>query len=296
MRAPPIGVALVLLAVMAGSLAQPSACHAAVADKQVKEADKVATAAKVVYEQGQFPVAADLYRKAFRLNPAKPDYLYGVGRAEQRAGRYAQAKAAFEQLLALIPSDDPLAEKARKALGEVAAADKAAQPTPKPAEPAKAIPPPVVVPAPVAPAAAPTPVHQEPKPASLAQKPAPAITPRLPTVAAPAPRPLPMPAVAAFAVAVAALGGTVGFGLAAVEADAFADRYRTADGEFVDPKKLPQAEATALVRDINFKRQMTVACGATMAAAVAVGGWLWVRDRPVRVASDGQSVLLAWRF
>ena len=48
--------------------------------KEVKQADKLASTARIVYDQGQFAAAAELYRKAYRLNPAKPDYLWGRGR------------------------------------------------------------------------------------------------------------------------------------------------------------------------------------------------------------------------
>ncbi|MBM4345534.1 MAG: tetratricopeptide repeat protein, partial [Deltaproteobacteria bacterium] len=113
-------LALVLaLAACVAKVTLPSSASAAAANP-VKEAEKLAAAARTVYESGQFAAAAELYRKAYRLNPAKPDYLYGVGKSEQKAGRAAQAKAALEQLLALIPADDPLAERARKALAEVA--------------------------------------------------------------------------------------------------------------------------------------------------------------------------------
>ena len=282
----------------------PTTARAA-ALQPAKEAEKLATAARTVYESGQFAAAAELYRKAYRLNPAKPDYLYGVGKAEQKAGRLAQAKAAFDQLLALIPADDPLAERARKALAEVVAAQGAAAPgAPQPAvsappAPAPAAPPP----APAPPVSAPPPPET---PAAKPPAPVPAAAPLVADVTAaagPPARPSRVPAYAALGVAaVAAIGGAA-FAVAAVGADADADRYRTVGSAQFDPAKLPKHIADAVIDDINAKWMAAAVGGGVAVVAGAIGAWQWTRsgtgklaDHRPQLTSDGRHLALLWRF
>ena len=91
------------------------------AQPQVTEAAIVAKQAIDYYQNGNPAMAAELYRRAFQLDPTKADYLFGVGRSEQKAGRVREATAAYENVVALLPSTNPLARKAQTALTELRA-------------------------------------------------------------------------------------------------------------------------------------------------------------------------------
>lgn len=106
----------------------------AAAESTAGQAKTLAAQALVAYENGKYAEAAELYRIAFRLDPRVPDYLFGVGKAEQKAARYTQAAVAFEQLLMLLPESDALAARGRKALAEVKAAQAEAASLAKPAD------------------------------------------------------------------------------------------------------------------------------------------------------------------
>ena len=88
--------------------AKPAASDAAA------EASYVAKQAIDYYKNGDPRMAADLYRRAYRIDPSKPDYLFGAARAEQKAGHAKEAIVTYENVLALLPSTDPLAKKAQK--------------------------------------------------------------------------------------------------------------------------------------------------------------------------------------
>ncbi|MCB9739840.1 MAG: tetratricopeptide repeat protein [Deltaproteobacteria bacterium] len=59
--------------------------------------------ATVAYREGRYAEAAKLYRAAYAAAPAHIDLLYGVGRAEQRAGNCDEALAAITRLEAALP-------------------------------------------------------------------------------------------------------------------------------------------------------------------------------------------------
>jgi len=108
-------VVLTLTGLCAGHLFSGPALAARTLTAQ-EEASVVAKQAMDYYASGQFALAAELYRKAFRINPTQTDYLFGVARSEQRLGRIAESRAAFQQLLAVLPASDPLTAKSLQAL------------------------------------------------------------------------------------------------------------------------------------------------------------------------------------
>jgi len=65
---------------------------------------------------GQFAMAAQLYRRAFRIDKSKPEYLFGVGHSEEKAGCIQEAIVAYQKLMRLVPATDPLAKQAKAAL------------------------------------------------------------------------------------------------------------------------------------------------------------------------------------
>ena len=98
----------------------PEATAAAKTAKETAhEAAVVAKQAKAYYGQKQFALAAELYRRAFELNPTRPEFLYGVGRSEQMAGHLPQAREALEKLRQLLPPTHKLQSKAAEALVEM---------------------------------------------------------------------------------------------------------------------------------------------------------------------------------
>lgn len=164
---------LVLVALLASPVharGRPSpaaaAAHAAAHDAAV-----VARQAKGYFGQRKFDLAAELYGRAYQLNPSRPEYLYGVGRAEQMAGRVHEARSALETLQKLLPAGHPLQAKASAALAQLRAAEPPpVVPTPPPPPPTE-----VALPVAVSPAAAPTPTA-----ASLPAPPTPVVAARPP--------------------------------------------------------------------------------------------------------------------
>jgi len=106
------------------------------ASKASVEAGIVAKQALQYYNAKQWAIAAELYRRAYRIDPTKPEYLFGVGRAEQRAGRYKEAILAFETLLTILPVGDGFRAKVEGAVAETRAqkaeAEQKAQPVAQP--------------------------------------------------------------------------------------------------------------------------------------------------------------------
>ncbi len=122
------------------------------------EASMVAKQAIDYYRHQAYVASADLYRRAYRIDPTKPEYLFGVGRSEQKAGKFKAARLAFESLMGLLPGTDPYFLKSQKALDEIDAVEKSAAPPPLPVapppvaqpprstvEPPQPLPPPAVV-------------------------------------------------------------------------------------------------------------------------------------------------------
>jgi tetratricopeptide (TPR) repeat protein len=128
---------------------------AVAATKASNEAAIVAKQALQYYNDKQWAMAAELYRRAYRIDPTKPEYLFGVGRAEQRAGRYKEALLAFETLLTILPEGDGFRAKAQRALDETRAQqaqeEQKAQPVARPEPEPGPEPEPVPAPAPATP-------------------------------------------------------------------------------------------------------------------------------------------------
>ncbi len=259
-----------------------------------EQAKNLSAQALVAYESGKFAEAAELYKIAYRLDPTTSDYLFGVGKAEQKAGRWAQAAAAFEQLLAILPAADALAARARKALETVKAAQNAqaapvAAPTPaeaakQPVEPAK---PPVEAAKPAVVATAPArkseSADKAPQTSPVIVVPIPAETPAWPKWTATA------------VTAVAAIGAGF-FAMKASQANSDANAFRSADGVSFDPSKINETDAKAKIADINGKWTTAAGLGAVAVVGAGVSAWLWLRTPGPGVASDGRQVLLAWQF
>ncbi len=265
----------------------------------VKEARELAKVARKLYDNKHFAAAAELYRKAHRLDYAKPDYLYGVGRCEQRAGNFAAAVVAFEQLLVLLPPTDGLVPKAQAALDEARAAREADLALPGGAVPERTDPPNAKEG--VAPAAEPTPAAAPEPVTAVAAPPAASATPsdggRLAWVEPPRPpRGSRTPALVLLTVAAAATVTGVVAGVAAVAANADANAFRVPDSGAFDPMRIDKAQARARVADINLKTKVAGIAGATAALVGAIGAWLWPRGKGPVVGTDGESVLLGGRF
>jgi len=265
-----------------------------------EQAKNLSAQALVAYERGKFAEAAELYKIAYRLDPTTSDYLFGVGKAEQKAGRWAQAAAAFEQLLAILPASDPLAGRARKALETVKAAQSGQAPAAAAPAPVEATKPPVE--------AAKSAVETA-RPAAEAAKPVVVATPAPRKVEAPkkaqaspvivAPTTQEAPAwpkwTATAVTAVAAIGAGF-FAMKARQANSDANAFRTADGVSFDPSKIGESDAKEKVTDINSKWTTAASLGAVAVVGAGVSAWLWLRTPGPAVATDGRQVYLAWRF
>lgn len=302
-----IAARVVLACAVAATVAVVPAVAAPTAASRARAAEKLAATARIVYDQGQFLAAAELYRKAYSIDPAQHDYLYGIGRAEQKAGRLAQARVALEQLLAIIPADDPLATRARKALDEIAVlsagpADSVHKPGNAQAKPERpAAQEPHAIPAQEASARQARPEADPGNQAIAAVPPPVAPTPsQLSTVARVAEsdastqsRSL---AYSAFGAAAVGLACAVGFGIAALQADATADAFRKPGTDLFDPARISEDDARGRIADINGKRQFALAGAGVAALGGVVGMLLWPRAAPASVATGGSQFWVAWRF
>lgn len=264
-----------------------------------KEARDLAKVARKLYDSKQFAAAAELYRKAYRLDYAKPDYLYGVGRCEQRAGNFAAAVVAFEQLLALLQPGDALVPKAKVALDEVRAAREADLALPGGAMPdsGERPPPPIAVPQPPAATATTASVDATPVVAQTPLAATPVDAGRLAWVEPPRSQP-PSRTPAAILLTAAAVAGLTGIvaGGAAVAANADANRFRVPDSGAFDPGRIGKEDARARIADINFKTKVAGVAGATAALAGALGAWLWPWRTTVVVGVDTEGSVLGGRF
>ena len=71
--------------------------HAQTSSSSVeREAVIVSKQALDFYNQGRFGIAAELYQKAFRIDPTRGSYLYAAARALHKGGRHEQAMSAYE--------------------------------------------------------------------------------------------------------------------------------------------------------------------------------------------------------
>jgi len=259
----------------------------AAANSPAEQAKALSAQALVAYESGKYPEAAEMYRLAYRLDPSAPDYLFGFGKAEQKAGRWAQAKTAFEQLLAIVPATDPLAVRARKALADVEAA---AAPAPVPA----AKPPVVKAEIPVVKPEPPAAAHPAESKVAAPVVGAPVVGV---AAAAQAPETSPnWPKWTATIVTGAAAIGAGAFALMANKANSDADAFRIAGAATFDPAKIGEADAKAKITDINGKWTTAAVLGGVAVVGAGVSAYLWLRTPGPTVATDGRQVLLAWNF
>ena len=88
---------------------------------ELSDAQVMSKQALAFYQQGKFRVAAQLYERAYQLDPSHPEFLYGAGRAEHKAGRLWQAKQYYERLLERVPADSPHGVKGTQHLAAVTA-------------------------------------------------------------------------------------------------------------------------------------------------------------------------------
>lgn len=283
-------VAAVLAVVMGLSVAVPRA-HAVTPASA--EAAGVAKQAMDYYKASEFGMAAELYRRAFRINPTRPEYLFGLGRSLQNAKKFQEAMLAYESLLALLPSDDPWSKKGRTAVSELqktmTALEKTTGPRPPMPEPeAKPTPP------------APTPAPAEPVKVVVEIKHSQAEAPREPAPA-PVPAPHAMPiATAPAPVEDASAGrtyakwGLLGVGGAALITGVAVYAAAAADRAALD-EKLAQTsggyiagvgyeEASAQAAAIGKQKTAGVVVLLVGAAAAVGGGVLWLTEPSARTA------------
>ncbi|MSQ85202.1 MAG: hypothetical protein EXR77_20385 [Myxococcales bacterium] len=281
---------------LAASPPAETVASAPVSPALVQEARDLAKVARKLYEAKHYGAAAELYRKAFRLDPDKPDYLYGVGRAEQRAGKHADAKVAFEQLISLLPVDDPLAARAKRALAELQPADSAVDPPKDPSAAEGPAVPPAALATPTVMAATATPTEAHP---ALAVPVDNLVKNR--AGAGPVDRRGPMNELAILAYAstgfaVAAAAGGLAVGVAAAVANGDANAFRVADSNAFDPTKISKADVRARIADINFKTKVTAICAAAAAVSAGVAAWLRPGAGVPGLATDGETIGVVWRF
>jgi tetratricopeptide (TPR) repeat protein len=106
-----IAIAVVLITTVAAG-AQPKPIDAA------NEAKAKAGSAKAAFDRGDYAVAVEEYREAYRLMPS-PGLLYNLGQAYRLVGSCGEAAEAYREYLRLVP-DSPYRETAQQNL---AAAD-----------------------------------------------------------------------------------------------------------------------------------------------------------------------------
>lgn len=291
---------LVAVAVLGGSLSLARAAQPAAA----VEASMVAKQAIDYYQNGQYALAAELYRRAFRIDSTKPDYLFGVGRSEQKAGHVKEARLAFEMLRGILPSTDPLFKKCQQAIDDL---EKLAQPRP---EPPADKPPVVVAPTPV-PVLAPTtppPTAPQPPPPGRATDVAPSALPptltaptvRAPTVTAPT-TPEPMNTRLVGWVLIAG-GGALGITGAAVALSTLSDGAAwNRDSSTVGPDGritgTDYQTAASTVSSLNTRIGIGVGVGVGGLAAAGIGTWLLLHE-PAKVSllPTGQGLVVGGRF
>ncbi len=296
---------VVLLSALGAAVAPPVQA----AGNQNSEATGVAKQAMDYYKAGEFPMAAELYRRAFRLDPTRPEYLFGLGRSLQNAQKFQDAMLAYESLLALLPATDPWSKKGRNAVRELQATMSALEksavhvPAPIKAEPVAPAPPPepvkVVVEVRQLPAEPP-----KPAPPVVAPAPAPAL-PALQVEQIAQPVAVPRPAWRTWTQwsllgvgAVALVAGVGVYGAAASDRSVLDAKLGQTQNGYISG--IGYADATAQAAAIGqHKTAGAIAMGVGAASAVA-GGVLWWLDRSMQAAwlpvPVGTGVAWAGRF
>lgn len=114
-----IAIAVVLATAVAAG-AQPEPVRPTSAEKLAKEK---AANAKAAFDRGDYAVAVEQYREAYRLMPS-PNLLYNLGQAYRLVGSCAEAAEAYREYLRLVP-ESPYRETAEQnlAAAEVCARD-----------------------------------------------------------------------------------------------------------------------------------------------------------------------------
>ncbi len=138
-----LAAALLVTATLVGS-PQTGLAQAAPSAEQSKEAVIVSKQALDYYYKGRHEMAAELYRRAWELDPSRPEYGYGAARAEHKRGQLKVAIGLYEKVIKqagprhqmTIKSTHHLAT-ARAALA-AAGKGEPAGPTAKPEKPAPA--------------------------------------------------------------------------------------------------------------------------------------------------------------
>ncbi|GEM_PF-1743927 len=87
-----------------------------------KEASQMSLQALNLYKLGEYAKATDFYRRAYKLDPRRPVYLYGAARSQDKAGRSQSAQSLYKLFLELAPADSRHAVKARAHLARLQAA------------------------------------------------------------------------------------------------------------------------------------------------------------------------------
>lgn len=276
---------LVGLVALSATVAAPRTATAkpAQADESEAEASFVAKQAIDYYKNGDPLMAADLYRRAYRIDPSKPEYLFGAARAEQKAGKAQEALVAYQMVMALLPSTDPLAKKSKTAIAEIQAAAAAKPATPAaPTTPTQTVEP-VRTPEPPAPAQ-PAP-GTETAPSSPDPDPAPpgALRPipvapqaaRVADVTRPAPEAAWKQPVGWTLVATGGAAVLTGAVLAVIAASGKSslEANKLPDGTHYDPTKITADEIRSQQTAINGQVTGAVICGAVGVVAAGVGTW-----------------------
>lgn len=266
-------VTAALLLAMPAHAANPKSA----APEQAQEAVIVSKQAKAYFDRGQYALAAELYRRAYEIDRSRPEFLFAIGRAEQKAGRLREALAAFEQLLTLLPVSNPLHIKAKVAVTEIRLAL-----SPVPAQqPEQATP---AANQPQAPTALPVPVT-------------PSVDAKVASVPTVVVAPVRAPAETEGSRAQLRRAGWIAGALGLAAAGGLAVVAGIRDAQLADDKgKITGDQARDRQGTINGLSTAAAVCGAVGLGGLALGWW-YLGDGPrVQVGADARQVWLAWRF
>lgn len=111
-----VGPAILCAAVAAPAVLCPLASAAAAEKKDLGK--QLADEATVLFKEGKFLQAAELFERAFALNPEKLVRLRNAGRAFEEAGKLEYAKLLFERYLQQAP-DGPEKDEVRQRVAHI---------------------------------------------------------------------------------------------------------------------------------------------------------------------------------
>lgn len=110
---------LCLVTLLSLATAVPAvAAEPATGQAAANEAAAMSIVARGKADAGEFAVAADQYRAAYRIDPKVPAYVYSSARCFHRAGQWQKAVEDYERYLAFAPKGDPQLAKAQEYLTE----------------------------------------------------------------------------------------------------------------------------------------------------------------------------------